>query len=292
MKTMQRVLSCVLVALFVSMACFALLPIKSNAASTGNLTFTRSDDGESYEIAFCDSDAKGTLVIPTTFDGMPVTGISKRAFVGCKNLTKIVIPESITSIGYGTFKGCRSLTTIQVDENNKHYKTDSQGVLYSIDGTVMIAVPANISGEYIITAGVTDIADAAFWNCTGLTSVTIPDGVASIGENAFSNCNSLTKVIYCGTDSQWGTIGISDNNDPLTNATRQQHNWQFVSDSQNEGVNVYHCSVCGESKEETIDQQIENTSEESTIPVEVIVVAGIVLVGSVIVCVIVFKKKK
>ena len=41
---------------------------------------------------------------------------------------------------------------------------------------------------------VTSIGDRAFYDCTGLTSVTIPNSVRSIGSSAFSNCTGLTDV--------------------------------------------------------------------------------------------------
>ena len=46
----------------------------------------------------------------------------------------------------------------------------------------------------IIQEGVTSIGEYAFYNCTSLTSITIPDSVTSIGENAFSGCTSLTSI--------------------------------------------------------------------------------------------------
>ena len=46
----------------------------------------------------------------------------------------------------------------------------------------------------VMQQGVTSIGDHAFWDCSGLTSVTIPDGVTSIGDSAFSGCAALTSV--------------------------------------------------------------------------------------------------
>ena len=41
---------------------------------------------------------------------------------------------------------------------------------------------------------VTSIGNGAFYNCNGLTSVTIPNSVASIGDDAFSGCTGLTSI--------------------------------------------------------------------------------------------------
>ena len=46
----------------------------------------------------------------------------------------------------------------------------------------------------VMQQGVTSIGDHAFWDCSGLTSVTIPDGVTSIGDYAFAYCVSLTST--------------------------------------------------------------------------------------------------
>ena len=45
-----------------------------------------------------------------------------------------------------------------------------------------------------VTCNVILIANRAFYGCTSLTSVTIPNSVTSIGDYAFSNCTSLTSV--------------------------------------------------------------------------------------------------
>ena len=56
----------------------------------------------------------------------------------------------------------------------------------------------NCSGLASITIpdAVTSIGSSAFSGCSGLTSINIPDGVTSIGSYAFSGCSGLTSV-YC-----------------------------------------------------------------------------------------------
>ena len=54
--------------------------------------------------------------------------------------------------------------------------------------------------EVEIGSAVTSIGEYAFHNCSGLTSVTMPEGVTSIGNDAFSYCVSLTSVTFSGKD--------------------------------------------------------------------------------------------
>ena len=55
------------------------------------------------------------------------------------------------------------------------------------DGTVEI--PSQLDGKKV-----TSIGKEAFYNCTGLTSVAIPEGVTNIGDNAFYFCENLSSV--------------------------------------------------------------------------------------------------
>jgi hypothetical protein len=58
----------------------------------------------------------------------------------------------------------------------------------------LIKVKSTISGEYPIKNGTVIIANDAFYGCTQLTKVIIPDTVINIGMNAFYNCKAMTSV--------------------------------------------------------------------------------------------------
>lgn len=65
-------------------------------------------------------------------------------------------------------------------------------------------IPKTINGY-----PVTEIEDKAFSNCTGLTSITIPDSIVRIGYNAFGECDGLTEV-HISNMSAWCNIKFSD----------------------------------------------------------------------------------
>ena len=144
--------------------------IVASAETSGDFEYS-VDSGNVKITGYIGSD--GSVDIPATIDGKPVTSIGERAFVGCSELTSITIPNSVTSIGDGAFNSCTGLTSIT------------------------------------IPSSVTLIGHFAFRSCYGLTSVTIPSSVTSIGISAFENCSELT-TIYIPSGAQLGSDAIPD----------------------------------------------------------------------------------
>ncbi len=136
--------------------------------------------------------------------GNGVEGIGFGCFAGCESLKEVKIPASVTLISYGDnsrgtsqFIGCDSLEGIYVDKNNQRYFSDDFGVLYGYNGYLWEA-PKQIGGEYIVPDGVNVIWEAAFYCCTKLERVTIPESVTNIEIFAFYGCSNLSEVIFLG----------------------------------------------------------------------------------------------
>ena len=120
-----------------------------------------------------------------------VTEIGDAAFEWCTSLTSVSIPASVQSIGEGVFGSCTNLSSITVDAANTVY--DSRDNCNAIIETSTNTLIAGCMST-IIPASVTAIGGYAFYECTGLTSVTIGNEVIAIDDYAFSNCKGLTSI--------------------------------------------------------------------------------------------------
>ena len=174
------------------------------------LEFTLNKDGKSYLVS------KGTctdtdVVIPSTYNDLPVVRISELAFNWCDSLTSITIPGSVTKIDQNAFYKCTSLTSIIVEENNPIYKSIDGNLYfenpYIQDGKALVQYAiGKTDTSFTIPDSVTEIYSSAFRDCTSLTSVVIPDSVTKINDLAFFSCTGLESVHF-GENSRLQKMG-------------------------------------------------------------------------------------
>lgn len=173
MKKIKQLLSILLI----WCVAFGLQPLSTCVSGSNADTAYAVKDGNIYfdevnnlfplagtgTITGCD-DSVTIAEIPSAINGKRVVFIGEYAFRGCSNLTKVTIPDSVTTIMSSAFDGCNGLSSVAISD------------------------------------GVSSIMCYAFRDCSSLTNVTLPDSVVSIGMGAFRDCTSLTSVTIgeCG----------------------------------------------------------------------------------------------
>ncbi len=140
-----------------------------------------------------------------------------KAFLLCAcllaGINAIAYDAKIDGIYYNFYSYGSTATVTYCDGNYNSYS-----------GDVVIPESVAYNGR---TYSVTSIDYYAFYNCSGLTSVTIPSSVTSIDEYAFSGCSSLTAVHI--TDlSAWCSIFFSYASNPLLYAHRLYLNGEEI----------------------------------------------------------------
>jgi hypothetical protein len=153
----------------------------------------------------------GSVVIPDTINGLPVTGIGNATFNQCASLTNVTIGSNVTSIAGQAFVGCPNLVAINVDRHNPVYSS-MDGVLFDKSQSTLRYYPGGRAGSYTIPHGVTSIPSYAFQSCPNLTSLTVPGSVTSIGTLAFNVDPSLVSIYFQGNapDVAWSAFDIQN----------------------------------------------------------------------------------
>ncbi|MDO5143451.1 MAG: leucine-rich repeat protein [bacterium] len=158
------------------------------------------------EEAFCGNLSIGKVVVP---DG--TTEIRSRAFAD-SSLVAIELPDSLTRIADDAFEGCDQFQLV-VQQGSYAYEwavkngyikpsAPAEDFTYRVidDATCVLTGYTGTETELVLPnhapdgRAVTEIGQEAFYECSSLTSVTIPNSVTGIGDYAFYKCSSLTSV--------------------------------------------------------------------------------------------------
>ena len=148
----------------------------------------------------------GKYYIPNSLKEVVINNcnyITRGAFENCANLTKIVLPDTVTGIGDSAFKNCESLTSFTVPSGVTEIAGYAFQNCYALES---ISIPRNVA----------KISNSAFAECSSLTSVTLPNNLTVIYDYAFNNCTSLTtinipsNVSYFGRNAFMGCANLTN----------------------------------------------------------------------------------
>ena len=147
------------------------------------LEFSLSLDETCYVVIGCEfiDDNDCNIIIPTSYNGLPVKAIAGDAFYGCETLKSIVIPETIVAIGDWAFSECISLTSIEIPSSVKTI------------GKWTFNECVNLKNVFLHD-GLVSIDYGAFIDCNSLESIFIPRSVDNIEESCFDRLPSLVSI--------------------------------------------------------------------------------------------------
>jgi|GEM_PF-3474661 len=155
--------------------------------------------------------------------------IGKYAFEKCTSLKTVVCDKGVETIGQSAFRGCSSLETVTLSYKLEKIKSSAFAECTSLtrvnyDGfdaqwafidfvdryanPLYYAQKLYIDGEELTTISLmtSEISSYAFYNCTGLTSVSLSSMLKEVGRDAFAGCENLTEVYFCGTSEEWANV--------------------------------------------------------------------------------------
>ncbi len=147
--------------------------------------------------------------------------ISGGIFDGLKKITKVIIPESVVSIGCCAFQNS-SVISVEIPNSVTYIGEDA---FAGCDKLVQIDLPKNLNKieagsfsecsslmDIFIPSNVTIIDDYAFYGCTGLKDITVPEAVSTIGDNIFRQCSNLKEIKLPRTVNALGECVFKDAN--------------------------------------------------------------------------------
>ena len=138
------------------------------------------------------------LVIPEEINGYPVTKIFEEAFDG-DMLKSVVIPDSVTSIGYGAFYYCPWLTSVSLPDSLTYCGYSAFESCPSLQPNLINGCTylGNAENPCVVLMEITDHS---------IVSFQIPARVKVISQEAFSNCSKLAKITVADGNTRFCVI--------------------------------------------------------------------------------------
>ena len=184
----------------------ASLTIGKSVASIGNSAFNNCNNLKelTWNAINCSSNGNmSTSNIETVTIG-PEVVVLPNNFVSGSKISEVIIPNSVTWVGFSAFQNCGGLSSIEIPnsvttiDNNAFYHCTGLSDVSFGNSVYYIGSQAfhSCSGLTSITIGprVQTISDLALAGCTGLERIDLPNSLINIGYGVFYNCNRLSSI--------------------------------------------------------------------------------------------------
>ena len=179
---------------------------------TASLKYTLQSDGTYWVARTGNQNTTVTdIVIASTYNDKPVTGIEDRAFQNNTSIKSVYIPGSVKKIGGYVFTGCSNLQSATICYGVEYLGT---WVFRNCSSLQSISLPDSVTtlmGDSFygcsslesvkLSSGLTEIKGSTFYGCTKLKSIVIPEGVTSfyLATMVFQGCTALEELILPST---------------------------------------------------------------------------------------------
>ncbi len=153
--------------------------------------------------------------------------VGEYAFKDCIRLTGMVIPENVNKMEYHMFYGCTNIRQLTLPyigtrekNNNKNYNLgyyfDSSSIdrattsdSYSVSTTYNHMGTSYPNLTKVTVTNTEILPNYAFFNCTTITEINLPESLKIIGKYAFSNCDAITDIAIPESVSKVGSYVFS-----------------------------------------------------------------------------------
>ena len=217
----------------------AQIAVQSNNTAVGDIVIndTVTYEGANYTVtsmaddAFADCVQLTSIVLPQA-----LRNLGKNAFLRCTNLTSCIIPDStITEIPFEAFwkagliefrvpegvtyieqRSFEQMPNLQRVHLANSVQKVSPWAFYILDAlqdpiyndSMFVLMPMNYQGTYTIPTGIQTICSSAFYGCTKITSLTIPEGVKRIEHYGLMfSLNAVIKTLHLPASLEYVTPG-------------------------------------------------------------------------------------
>ena len=152
----------------------------TNLSSLSSITFEEPSSVTAID-TFKGASSLTEIILPESLTELP-------SFQNCKNLTKVKLSTNISEIPDSCFEGCTALVSVSKNVGSGKLEGITAIGKSAFNGCTKLASIA------LETTSITELMAQTFFNCSALTTVTLPETIQSVHTEAFSSCTALTEV--------------------------------------------------------------------------------------------------